>query len=250
MNIAERLKRLREQSGMSQQQVANRLGIGRTTYVKYETGDSKPTRKLNELAKLFNVSVDYLLKGTQKVDEAQYEGDEFFVKMAKKMAETDDGMKMIAIVLRKEFDKAAELKEHIEFGIPIKVESKQIPIAIGVCNTPTGMGFEYTGKYIIGGDVNDVGEFVAFYVNGDNAQANNLSDGEIAIAKIQKDVESGDLALVALDGKKLLLQRVTKFVGGLVLATAGEGYSPLILTNDDKNRVAIMGKVVELRRKV
>ena len=250
MNIAERLKRLREQSGMSQQQVANRLGIGRTTYVKYETGDSKPTRKLNELAKLFNVSVDYLLKGTQKVDEAQYEGDEFFVKMAKKMAETDDGMKMIAIVLRKEFDKAAEWKEHIEFGIPIKVESKQIPIAIGVCNTPTGMGFEYTGKYISGGDEYAVGEFVAFCVNGDNAQANNLSDGEIAIAKLQEDIESGDLALVALDGKKLLLQRVTKFVGGLVLATAGEGYSPLILTNDDKNRVAIMGKIVELRRKV
>ena len=241
---------LRAERGLLQKDVSALLGVDRTTYVKYETGDSKPTRKLNELAKLFNVSVDYLLTGTHKVDEVQYEGDEFFVKMAKKMGETDDGMKMIAIVLRKEFDKAAELKDHIEFGVPMKVESKQIPIAIGVCNTPTGIGFEYTGKYIIGGDEYDVGEFVAFCVNGDNAQANNLSDGEIAIAKLQEDVESGDLALVALDGKKLLLQRVTKFVGGLVLATAGEGYSPLILTNDAKNRVDILGKVVELRRKV
>ena len=37
------------------------MGISRTAYVKWETGESKPIRKLQELSALFNVSVDYLL---------------------------------------------------------------------------------------------------------------------------------------------------------------------------------------------
>lgn len=37
------------------------LGIGRTTYLKYESGENKPSRKLKELASLFGVTTDYLL---------------------------------------------------------------------------------------------------------------------------------------------------------------------------------------------
>lgn len=61
MNTAEILKSLREQHGLSQQEIADKLGIDRTTYVKYESGSSKPVRKLSELAALFGVTTDYLL---------------------------------------------------------------------------------------------------------------------------------------------------------------------------------------------
>lgn len=56
-----RLKELRITKDVSQADVAKAIGITRTAYVKYETGASKPVRKLNELAKYFNVSADYLL---------------------------------------------------------------------------------------------------------------------------------------------------------------------------------------------
>lgn len=58
---SERLQELRKARGYSQQDVAKLIGVGRTTYLKYESGDNRPTRKLNELARLFNVSADYLL---------------------------------------------------------------------------------------------------------------------------------------------------------------------------------------------
>ena len=58
---SERLQELRKARGYSQQDVAKLIGVGRTTYLKYESGDNRPTRKLNELARLFNVSSDYLL---------------------------------------------------------------------------------------------------------------------------------------------------------------------------------------------
>lgn len=62
MNItSKRLRKLREEMGLSQGELAKELGISRTAYVKYETGESKPMRKLQELSDLFNVSIDYLL---------------------------------------------------------------------------------------------------------------------------------------------------------------------------------------------
>lgn len=58
---ANRLRLLREEKQMSQKDVAACLGITRAAYNKYERGVSKPVRKLNELSKLFNVSVDYIM---------------------------------------------------------------------------------------------------------------------------------------------------------------------------------------------
>ncbi len=62
MNItSKRLRELRKNLGFSQRELAKKLGISRTAYVKYETGESRPVRKLQELSDLFNVSIDYLL---------------------------------------------------------------------------------------------------------------------------------------------------------------------------------------------
>lgn len=58
----ENLKLLREQKGLLQKEVAEAIGVNRTTYVKYERGDSEPSFQiLNRLADYFTVSVDYLL---------------------------------------------------------------------------------------------------------------------------------------------------------------------------------------------
>ena len=56
-----RLRNLREKKNVSQAEVANFLGIERTTYTAYESGKSRPVRYLNQLAQYYNVSVDYIL---------------------------------------------------------------------------------------------------------------------------------------------------------------------------------------------
>ena len=55
------LKKLRKENNLTQSEVADKLIIDRSTYVKWEKGISKPTRKLQELADLYNVTIDYLL---------------------------------------------------------------------------------------------------------------------------------------------------------------------------------------------
>lgn len=61
----ERLRSLREEKRLTQQQVADRLFIAQRTYSRYETGErAVPLEVLVEISKFFDVSTDYLLELT------------------------------------------------------------------------------------------------------------------------------------------------------------------------------------------
>lgn len=63
MNLAEKLTIQRKKSGMSQEQLADRLGITRQSVSKWEAGSSIPEiSKLVAMSEIFQVSLDYLLK--------------------------------------------------------------------------------------------------------------------------------------------------------------------------------------------
>lgn len=56
-----RIKELRISQGLTQQEVANRLNIERTSYARYESGSREPdVATLIAMADLFQVSLDYL----------------------------------------------------------------------------------------------------------------------------------------------------------------------------------------------
>ncbi|GIQ69273.1 XRE family transcriptional regulator [Xylanibacillus composti] len=62
MDFASKLTKLREQSGLSQYEVSERLGIKRPRYNAWEQGISKPRADMiHRVAALFHVSIDYLL---------------------------------------------------------------------------------------------------------------------------------------------------------------------------------------------
>jgi len=62
MDIAANIKRLREQQGLIQKQVAAELEIGYSNYNKMENGMREPSvGELQKLAKLFNITVDELI---------------------------------------------------------------------------------------------------------------------------------------------------------------------------------------------
>ena len=82
LNI-ERLKSLRKQNNYKQIEVANILGIGRTTYAKYETGDIQPPiDQIIKISDFFNVTTDWLLnksndpKPPNKKEEKEPEAEE------------------------------------------------------------------------------------------------------------------------------------------------------------------------------
>ena len=61
------IRDLREDSDLTQAQVAEYLGTSQTMYARYERGANElPIRHLMKLCDLYNVSSDYILGRTEK----------------------------------------------------------------------------------------------------------------------------------------------------------------------------------------
>ena len=70
IEIANRLVELRKKNGLSQEELADKLGLSRQAVSKWERAESSPdTDNLICLAKLYNVSLDDLLQTSQDVEE-------------------------------------------------------------------------------------------------------------------------------------------------------------------------------------
>ena len=75
MTFSEKLTGLRRKSGMSQEQLADRLGVTRQSVSKWEGGTAMPELvKLISLSELFGVSVDYLVKDWMEEPDNPYGG--------------------------------------------------------------------------------------------------------------------------------------------------------------------------------
>lgn len=62
MGFAERLRLLRKQKDLSQQQLADKLGVSNSTISMYERGEREPDFEMLELiGDFFNVDTNYLL---------------------------------------------------------------------------------------------------------------------------------------------------------------------------------------------
>lgn len=62
MSIGEKIKLLRQQNGLSQESLANKLNVSRQAITKWETNRGMPDiENLKRISELFNVSLDYLV---------------------------------------------------------------------------------------------------------------------------------------------------------------------------------------------
>lgn len=68
MNISEKILKLRTEAGLSQEALAEKLGVSRQSVSKWESGAALPdTDKIIAMSDLFKVSTDYLLKADTEV---------------------------------------------------------------------------------------------------------------------------------------------------------------------------------------
>ena len=200
--IAERLRKLREQCQLSQGEVAEKIGISRTAYVKYETGDTSPVRRLNELSKLFGVSTDYIMGLSPFSVSNDIDGNH--------------GMKRIPII------------GSVKYG-----SSRFI--------------YDYTGKYLsIDNAVH--GDIRACHCKGDSMIGLGIFDGDVALIRIQPDVETGEIALVTINENEGVLKRVYKKNNIIILESANPDYPLRIFAGADMKQIHVVGRVIEVRK--
>lgn len=104
--FADRFKQLREESGLTQEELARRLGVSKGTVGNYESGARTPRKldDLNSLADYFNVEIDYLLGRSN--DRPDFTLEELWIISCYRNAD-DDTRSGIKSILRR-FDKSEE----------------------------------------------------------------------------------------------------------------------------------------------
>lgn len=75
MTLSEKMKKLRKERKITQEQLAKDIGVERSSIGKYETGTQPSTDIITRLADYFNVSVDYLLGRDEIKNPPQGDGN-------------------------------------------------------------------------------------------------------------------------------------------------------------------------------
>ncbi len=69
MNMADRIQYLRKTKGLSQEELADKVGVSRQAVSKWESEQSTPDiEKIIIMSELFGVTTDYILKGIEPVN--------------------------------------------------------------------------------------------------------------------------------------------------------------------------------------
>ncbi len=198
MVFAENLKILREKKELTQQQLADALGISRSTIGMYEKGNREPDfETLETIADFFNINMGRLI------------GDL-----------TPTKGKWIPVL------------GYVRAGIPMDA-------------------VEYIIDYEeISEEMARKGDFFALQIKG-NSMEPKISEGDIVIVRKQPDIESGEIAIVLVNGDEATIKKVQKFDGGINLIPSNSDYDVQTFTNAqiESMPVQILGKVVELRAK-
>lgn len=70
MNIADRIQNLRKKKAISQEQLADVVGVSRQAVSKWESGQSIPDlEKVIVMSDYFGVTTDYILKGIEPIEQ-------------------------------------------------------------------------------------------------------------------------------------------------------------------------------------
>lgn len=92
--------------------------------------------------------------------------------------------------------------------------------------------------------------FIALTIHGTSMEP-KMSEGDVVIVRLQDDVDSGDIALVYVNGDDATCKKVVKTERGIWLKGLNDTFEPLWFSWDEvvSTPVKIAGRVVELRAK-
>lgn len=94
------------------------------------------------------------------------------------------------------------------------------------------------------------GDYFGLQIKGDSMEP-KFSEGDVVIVRKQSTIQSGEIAIVLINGDEATIKKVMLFEGGLNLVPSNQAYQVITFTNEqiEKLPVQILGKVVELRAK-
>lgn len=209
--LGKRIKTIRKENGLTLLELGKAVGISESTAQRYEDG------------KIKSVSIDMVRKFSHALNTS-----------LQTLIGWDKNTATESILPRTPAGRGVRIPVlgRVVAGIPIEA-------------TQEILGYEE-----ITPDLAKTGEFFALQVKGDSMLP-KLEEGDIVIVKCQEDVETGDIAIVFVNGDEATIKQVKKVDGGIMLyGFNSDVYAPHFYSNQQIEAlpVQILGKVIESRR--
>ena len=196
------LKEIRISNGITQRELAERIGIAPNTYNQYETGKRQPDiATLQAIARELDVSLDELVGGEM-------------------------------------------LPPKSTGGVWIPVLGK-VAAGVPISAIEDILDYEEISLEMASG-----GECFALQVKGDSMEP-RIRQGDVVIVRQQPDVDSGDVAVVRINGDEAVVKKLIKGKDSIALVSFNPAYEPRYFSAQEVEElpVQICGKVIELRGK-
>lgn len=211
-NFSSRIKQLRTERGITQEQLASMLKVSRSTIGMYESGKREPDFETSEaIADIFNVDMDFLMGRSDVERKHPVTPTTIIPPGFQPIPELDT----VPIVGR------------IACGTPILAEQN----IDGVTCIP----HRWRATFVL-------------TCKGDSMEP-KIQDGDLVAIRKQPEVENGEIAAVRI-GEEATLKHVYRRDGFLELRPENPKYESIILIGEKMAEATIEGKVVGLCRDV
>lgn len=98
-------------------------------------------------------------------------------------------------------------------------------------------------------DLLDGYEYFYLRAKGDSMINAGISDGDLLLIRKQSDVESGDIAIVNVNGDDETLKRVIKKDGAIILQPENSSYETKIFIGKELDSIHIQGRLMQVVKK-
>ncbi|MHB1152063.1 MAG: helix-turn-helix domain-containing protein [Eubacteriales bacterium] len=136
-------------------------------------------------------------------------------------------------------------------SIPQKRRMRKIPVYGKVAAGTPITALENIIEYVeIDEEEYSDGDYIALQIKGQSMEP-KFSDGDVVIVRSQPDVESGQIAVLIINGDEATVKRLVKHKDGIALVSTNPTYDPMYFSNKEVEDlpVIVFGRVVELRSK-
>lgn len=228
---------------------------------KYEADiDTMPdSTSLILMSEYFGVSVEFLIGFTDDpTDYDHYDTSDFDMPVWEDILNSYDGHMSLAVPAYLAFkhaqsEDAAGENEHDSAhpGKPRSTGGVWIPVLGKVAaGTPITAVEEIIDYEEIPTAMAKNGVYFGLQIAGDSMEP-RMKKGDVVIVRKQDDVDSGQVAVVMVNGDEATVKRVMKQSDGILLVAFNPAYQPTFYSNKDiaEKPVTICGRVVELRAK-
>ena len=132
-------------------------------------------------------------------------------------------------------------------AIPYTPPKARVPIVGSVRCGPGGLAYqELQGSELA--DVANPSEYFYLRAEGDSMLP-DIRPGDLVLVHIQPEVDSGQLAVVTIDGEEGALKKFIQKDNAIILQSFNQAYPPRVFVGEEMTAVNVCGRVVETKRK-